>query len=382
MVLFFVLIATRSFALPNDTTKQIKLPKHYFSKTVYVDYYAPEKRTLDTANAISRKLKTYKISQFTIGYNVPIVTKDFYNKDSTRISNIHFLLCGSYSKIDLNFEGISTHHFTNLCVGLRSIYNNGKKSIFFVEVSPFVTADRGYRTTRTYRLSTTVLYDLAANDNLSFRFGFSRSYLFGNLFNLPYLGIRIGRLDRVYFSAQFPRSVSLNVPVGSFVRGSIYAKPQGGFYTFGNGDSLQLGLTNEHQRMYFGRSEYLTGIRFDVFPSKHFTFYLSGGLTSLNSIEFFPANRNPNVFNSYKNYYAENIDAAVFINLGLVYRFGKTKSIYNNLQMYDAFDLNNQLDPGDNNENIGNGNIPFGKPKHPRLKTEEVMDLLDGQTME
>ena len=382
ILISFVFLNTKLSAFNNhDTTKVVKVPKHYFNKTIYLDYYSTGSRELDTINTVSKKMSAYQVSQLCLGYNFPIVTKDFYNKDSTKVSNLHLLITGSYAKLNLNFEGIDKHYLTKASIGCRGIYNTGKKSIFFVEVSPFVTKDRGYSYTRTYRLATTFIYNYAANDFFSFRVGFTRSFLWGNRYQLPYVGIRVGKLDKVNFSVQFPRGASFTVPIGKHIRTSLYTKPQGGLYTFANTDSLQIGSLEDNDKLYFGRYEFLSGLRLDVQPSKFFNFYLSSGMTTRNKISFSSTTLIRNNTSTYKNYYSEKIDPSFFVNFGLVFRFGKTKSIYNNMQLYNALDLNNTNDPGDNGTNIGNGNIPVPVKKVKSLNTDEVLDLIETQDM-
>lgn len=378
ILLSFVLFSTKLSAFYGDSLKKPVPPKHYFSKTFYIDYYSTGKRELDTINTISNRLASYQLSQFSMGYNFPVYTKDYYNKDSTRISNFHFLLSGNYTKLNLNFEGISKHHLSKFVLGARGFYNNGKKSIFFFEVAPFVTKDIGYRYTRTTRLATTFLYNCSVNEYFSFRVGYTRSFLWGNRYTLPYLGVRFGKLDKTNFSIQFPRGIALNVPLGKYVRGSIYTKPQGGLYTFANIDSLQIGNINENDKLYFGRYEFLSGLRLDVQPSKMFNFYLSSGFTTKNKIAFYPTNIVKNNVSSYKNYYSEDIKGSIFVNIGMVLRFGKTKSVYNNMQMYDAMDINNGADPLDNR---GNGDIPQPGKKIKRIDPDEVLDLIETQDL-
>ncbi len=385
LVLSFVFNITRLLAFGNDSAvvkaRTVKVPKHYFNRTIYVDLYAPNKRILDTVNRVSQQLKSYQMSQFTLGFNLPLVTQDFYNKDSTRIKNIHFLLTGGLTSLHVNFEGITPHTFTKTYVGLRGLYNNGKKSLFFLEIAPFITQDRGYRNTTKLRMSTTLLYNCSVNEYFAFRVGFTRSFLYGNLFNLPYIGIRVGKLDKVNFSIQFPRSITLNIPAGKYIRTSLYAKPQGGFYTFANTDSIKLGSIYENKTLYFGRSEFLLGTRIDVLPSKHFDIYLSGGLTTQNRIQFFPTTSKSNVLTTYSHNYNQKIDGGIFLNFGMVFRFGKTKSLYNNYQMYNAIDMNNSSDSGDNNVNHTNAEINTGKQKMGKNKTDDVIDLIETQDL-
>lgn len=383
----FVIPFTKLSAFTVDTTvavgkaKPARIPKHYFNDAFYLDYYTIGKRSLDTVNTVSKKLDTYRLSQFTFGFNIPVVTKDFYNKDSTKISNINFLLTGNYNRINLDFGGIGRHYLAKTAIGFRGMYNNGKRSIFFVEVAPYVTRDAGYAYTRTYRLATTVLYDCSLNDHFAFRLGFTRSFIWGNRFQLPYIGIRVGKLDKVNFSLQFPRSITFNVPVGPYFRFSLYTKPQGGVFSFANTDSIQVGNpAADNKKLFFGRYEFLSGARVDVQPSRHFTLYVSGGFTTGNYIAFFPPRSRDNL-SMYNSYFKEHIKGTVFVNFGLVFRFGKTKSYYNNRQVYNMADLNNSTDTGDSGVNPGNGNIPVPARKVHRTSANEVLDLMETQDL-
>lgn len=370
--LSFVYIHTKLSAFNNqDSLKVSKPPRHYFNSTIYLDGYATGKRTLNQNNLIGQKLKTYQVSQLVLGFSFPVATKDFYNKDSTRISNIHLLVAGSHMAVNPYFDGIPNHQLSKTAMNFRGIYNNGKKSIFFVEFSPFVTRDNGYSYTTKFWLATTLLYNCAVNEYFSFRVGITRSFLWGNRNTLPYIGIRVGKLDRVNFSIQFPRSITFNVPIGKYIRTSLYTKPQGGLYFFSNTDSFP-GFSN-YNKLYFGRYEFLYGLRIDILPSKYFNFYLSSGLTAKNTVRF----SGP----TSKDMYHEPIKGTMFFNFGLVIRFGKTKSIYNNRQMYNAIDLNNSIDPGDNNTKTGNGNIPLPNNKMKSLKPTEVVDLIETQDL-
>ncbi|MBS1637588.1 MAG: hypothetical protein JST26_16865 [Bacteroidetes bacterium] len=363
-----------------DTSKikNARPPRHYFNSMIFTDAYATGLRTLDNAaKPMFNKLHNYQVKQLMLGFNVPVATKDFYNKDSSRVSNLHLMLTGSYLSMTPNFGGISDHRLTKTSVGFRGIFNDGKKSMFFVEFSPFVTRDAGYRYTHTYRLASSIIYNFTVNQYFSFRLGYTRSFIWGNAYHLPYIGFRVGQLDRINFSVQFPRSISLNIPIGHYIRTSLYTKPQGGLYSFANVDSLSPDFKNK--TIYFGRYEFLSGLRVDVLPSKYFNFYLSSGLTTQNFVGMFPNGRKFKPGSNLST--VERISGSLFINFGIVVRFGKTRSIYNNQQMYNALDLNNSLDPGNNNVNPGNGNIPRPQKKIRHLDPKDVQDLMETEDL-
>lgn len=378
IILSFVFFATKLSAF-KDSLKTVKVPKHYFHKTFYIDSYSLGKIDLDTLNPIAKKLGTYQARQTTFGFNIPLATKNFYNKDSTRISNLHFLLTGSYNRVNLSLGDMKTHYLVKSSLGFRTMFNNGKKSIFFMEIAPFVTKDIGHPRARTYRLATTLLYDCSVSSNFSFRVGVTRTFLWGNRYVLPYIGLRVGRLDKVNFSVQFPRSISFNVPIGKYIRTCLYTKPMGGLYSYANTDSLTIGDSLRNDKLFFGRSEFLTGLRIDVLPSRKFNFYISSGFATNNQIAFFPTSKPKNDLSLYSSYYAEKIKSTIFVNFGFVIRFGKTRSFYNSQQMYNAMDLNNSTGVGDNNVRPGNGNIPAPAKKIHKTTPNEVLDLIETQ---
>lgn len=365
---------TKLLSMNNDSLKSDRLPRHYFRTTIYTDFYGTGNRDLNRKTFVSGKLKTYRVSQFTLGFHAPVFTQDFYNHDSTRIANLHMLLTGSYAAVVPHFGGLSTHRLSKTSIGMRAIYNTGRKSIFYVELTPFTTQDNGYRYTRKFRFATTLLYNCTVNPYFSFRVGFTRSFIFGNRNHLPYVGIRVGRLDGVNLSVQFPRSITLNVPVGRFIKTSLYTKPLGGLYSFANVDSIY--YLNNDRSINFGRYEFVGGLRLDVLPSSRFNFYLSAGLTTQNSIGFYSETFNRRSRGTLAPFYKERLDNGLFINFGLVFKFGKSRSIYNNYNLYDAQDLNNR-----DADNISNGNsqIPARHKLRKSPKPNDVQDLIDTQ---
>jgi hypothetical protein len=127
LILSFVFISSKLLAFQHDSLKVVKPAKHYFKTTIYTDYYSTGKRNLEDITFQSKKLKSYQVNQFVFGVNAPVFTKDFYEKDSTQISNFHLLVTGSYSSVTPLFDGISKqHHLSKTSLGVRAIYNTGK----------------------------------------------------------------------------------------------------------------------------------------------------------------------------------------------------------------------------------------------------------------
>ena len=110
-------------------------------------------------------------------------------------------------------------------------------------------------------------------------------------------------------------------------------------------------------------------------------FYLGGGISTQNGISMFSETYNRRNNGKLAHFYNERISGAIFINIGLTVKFGKTKSIYNNYNLYDAIDLNNSSEAGDNNINTGNPEIPKSKNKIKDVKLSDIQDLIETQDL-
>lgn len=77
LIICFALLHAKLFAVKDDSLKINNPAKHYFKTVIYADYYSANKQNLDLNNFYSSKLKSYQISQFALGFNTPLVTKDF-----------------------------------------------------------------------------------------------------------------------------------------------------------------------------------------------------------------------------------------------------------------------------------------------------------------
>lgn len=387
---FYAQADSTSFA--TKKIKKLREPKHFFNHTIFIDSYYKPPADLMKANGqldtgrIGKQLGQYSIQQSCISFYSPLVTINKYNRDSSVNSNFHLLLAGTAYYLQPRFSGISEHTLAKYGMGIRAIYNTGKKSIFFIESTPFLTQDitAGSSDKGTWRMSGTLLWSYSPGSKFNFRLGATKSFLWGNRFYLPFVGVRFGRLDRFNFSLQFPKNISLNLAIGNVFRLSLYSKPQGGVFSFSNRDTVydsryykNTNISND-KVIQFGRYELLTGFRMDVVPCKWFSFYASTGFSTRNGVTFYSSGFNKNRKAQYGDFYAASPKNSVFINLGLVFRIGRTKSYYNNQNLYEAVDLNNTIGVGDGNVNPGNGTIVIPKKKIPKsLKPSEIQDLID-----
>jgi hypothetical protein len=352
---------------------KVKIPKHYFNTLIVIDAYRKPERTFkDTSDLLSKRLKSYGVKQLSFTFLTPLFTRDKQQTDGT-VQNSHLLLTGNFLSLRPVFAGLSEHNLIKLGIGLRYIYNTGRKGVFFVEVSPFVTRDMTYPSSKPYyRLASTLVYSHNVSDAFNLRFGVTKSFMFGNRFYLPFVGIRVGRLDKVNLSIQFPRNITLSVPMNAKIIFSAYIRPQGGMFNFSNQDTLY--FKRSTATFHFTRYELNSGCRFDIRLSRNFNFYVASGISSRNNITFYSDNANRGRFFYNKYFFSKNVGPTLFFNLGLVLKFGKTRSYYNNRNIYDAINLNNVMDQNGN----GNVQIPLTPAKkRSDLNLKAVEDLVD-----
>jgi hypothetical protein len=348
----------------------LKLPRHYFNTVIALDSYRKPEKNLDTANAISRRLQTYGIRQFYLSFYTPLATTTDEDPHTHVISNSHLLLTGNYIVLRPEFAGISDHRLVKTGLGLRYIYNTGKKGVWFFDASPFITRDASSRSRPYFRLAATAIYSHNVSARFNWRLGITKSFMWGNRYYLPFIGLRIGRLDKVNLSIQLPRSIQLSIPVNMWII-SLYVRPQGGMYNFANNDSLY--FRKQVSTFHFTRYEVNTGLRIDGLITSYFNFYAALGLSTKNNITFYSETANPSKrkvpYHTY--FYSRKADPGLFFNLGLVFRLGKTRTYLNDLNVYDAMDLNNA------NDGNRNANIPITPRKQSVLNLKGIEDLVD-----
>ena len=357
---------------------KIKLPKHYFKTVINIDGYRKANQSFsDTNDFLAKKLKSYGLSQFSLSFYTPLITDTETDTVKHITKNTHILLTGNYVRLRPMFDGIKQHDLVKMGAGLRFIFNSGKKGVWFIDVSPFITKDVTYTSKGYFRMASTFVYSYNVNEKFNWRIGATKSFMWGNKYYWPFIGLRFGRLDKIHLSIQFPRSINFNVPVGPKLTLSAYTKPQGGMYNFSNHDSLY--WLNNAKTFSYTRYELNSGFRADVRVSDKFNFYAAMGISSKNNVTFYSENANkkhPKL--PYRTYFfTENLGPTLFVNAGLVFKFGKTRSFYKDRNMYDVMDLNNTIDVGDNNNGVGNPQIPITPKTKKDVNLNSIQDLID-----
>ena len=356
----------------------IRTPKHYFKNIVLVDYYQKPKVELDPTDYVHTKLKSYQIQQTITAFNIPLITKDIMNDDST-FANFNFLLTGYFLSYNPNFSGLTEKHILQKNgIGLRLVFNNGKKSIFFVDFSPFSTVDKQDRTnTRIFRLASLLLWSFSPTTKFNLRLGLTKSFLWGNRYYLPVIGFRIGSLNHLNFSLQFPRIISLNYPISNKFQISLFTKPQGGVFSISNSDTLYAAFLQENKVVYLGRYEFLSGIRIDIKPLHFLGLYISVGRSVNNFLALYSLHFNRRTQGRYVPFFKDEQGRTPFINFGIISFFGKTKSYYQRKNIDEMIYTNNEIGVGDNNLHIHSTSENYEKKEKFKVSNDEILDLIN-----
>ena len=330
---------------------------------------------------LSERLGQYQFFQSSLSFYSPLYTKTkFAGADSVRMKTFHLLFTVNALTDRPTFSGLTKQHeLYKLAVGLRGIWTWNEHWVFFADMTPMAMGDK-YNEQRTarLRLGSTFVLNYMVNPSLSFRAGVTKTFLYGNKFYFPMAGFRVGKLDGpVYFQMQFPRHTSLVIQPSPKFSINIFSKAYGGLYNLSNEDSLYIGADSVIQ---FGHLGIANGVRLDFRPGPHFSFFLSGGFAVKNFIWLYSYG-----FNQAHNlepmspFYAGRPMPTIFLQGGFTIRFGQAKRSQGNYLMYDAFDLNNTMDPGDNNNNPGNSDIPKASKEEEmrQVQMKDVQDLID-----
>lgn len=374
----FILVSFySSLVFSQKDSIKLKLPKHYFQTIILLDYYQKPQVNLSGNDYISQKIKSYQIQQSTFAFSIPVFTKDILKSDSS-IATSNFLITGYFLRYRPNFEGLNNEHILmKNGIGIRWVYNNGKKSIFFVDFSPFSTLDKGYQETRVIRMASLLLWSYSVSEKLNFRLGLTKSFMWGNRYYLPFVGIRIGKMNKINFSFQFPRIIALNFPITNYLQISLYTKPQGGLFSMSNKDTLYPKFFEKNQVIYLGRYEFLSGLRIDVKPFKWLGIYLSAGQSINNYLALYSLQFNKKRTFSYGHFFQSMPGRTPFINLGIVGYFGKTKSYYYRKNIDEQIQLHHQMGVGDENLQIFQSTDNYQKQKKFKVSNQEVSDLIN-----
>ncbi|HTL81919.1 MAG TPA: DUF6268 family outer membrane beta-barrel protein [Bacteroidia bacterium] len=361
--------------------------RNYIRPCLYFNYFGTRSTPIDhkndfPTNLLTNRLGQYRFAQSNIGFYCPLYTHThFAGADSSDVNTFHFLMTMNGLTDMPEFSNLDKQHkLYKIGLGLRAIYSFRSQFILFTDLSPYVVGDKfDKQSTQQLRLAGSVVFNWMINPSWSVRAGVTRTFLWGNRWVLPMVGIRIGKLDgKFYFSAQFPRYTSFVFQPSPKFSITLYSRAYGGVYNISNGDSIYFGSDTVIQ---FGQTGLANGLRFEYRASPDFSFFVSPGFAVQNHIWLYSHSFNDtvHVFNRFAPFYKGRPENSVYLQFGVTWRFGKAKRSTGNYLMYDVFDMNNGMDPGDNNSGPGNSDIPaqYSKKQMQDVQYKDVADLVD-----
>lgn len=355
--------------------------RNYIRPCISASFYSTGLREIKgNVPVLNNRLGQYSYYQSSLAFYTPLWTHTrFAGKDSTDVNTFHLLFTLNALTDRPAFTGLNKQHeLYKLSIGLRGIWAFKSNCIIFADVSPIVTGDKyNEQATKRLRMGSTFVMNFMLSPRFSFRIGATKTFLFGNRYYLPMIGFRAGKLDgKCYFQLQIPRHASLTIQPSPKFTINIYSRAYGGLYNISNGDSLYFGTDSVIQYGYRGVAN---GVRFEYRPGPNFSCFISGGFDTRNRMWLFSYQFNQSNLGPLTPFYKATPDPTIFLNAGITVRFGKAKRSQGNYLMYDVFDLNNQMDPGDNNNNPGNGDIRKAAEKQEmkNVQYKDVEDLVD-----
>lgn len=359
--------------------------RNYIRPCIYTNFYATGSSPMKSSDApqslaLTNRLGNYKFVTSNLGFYTPLYTNTKFSRDSVDVNTFHLLMTVNALTEQPQFSGLAKQHsLYKTGIGLRAIYAFGGQYVLFLDASPYVVGDKyDQAQTQQLRLASSAVFNVMFNPKFSMRFGVTKTYLLGNRYFLPMIGFRIGKLDsKFYFNFQFPRQISFNFQPSPKFSWSIYTKRYGGLYNISNGDSL---YPFGDKTIQFGQTGISNGVRFDFRPGPNFSFFVSTGFAVRNHVWLYSRSYNQMNHNRpFAHFYDGTPDPTMFVNFGITWRFGKAKKSNGNYLMYDIFDMNNGMDPGDNNSGPGNTDIRNGTKldEMEKVQYKDVVDLID-----
>lgn len=344
--------------------------KRFIRPNLYLNFY----RTPQSNNT-RNPAREYGFRQVNFGGYLPVFSNSWYKDDGISISSFHLLAQANFTTSKPYIAALkdNQHVLYKLSAGLTAIYATGNKNIWYMSVQPFISQDKYTIENPTWRMAGVFLFNRTVSTRFSYRVGLMRTYVFGENFrnNLPVIGFRVGRLDKIHLNMYLVRNISLNFPIGKKTWLEAFIKPVGGLYLFSNSDSL---FTSKGP-VQFGRYELINGINITYRPSNSVTLFLSTGISYGKKV----------FLKDGKSDEQLNLKAApsIFINGGINIAFGKSKSVQNNMEMYDVFSMQNTWS-GNNTNGAANTNIPNSTSnteidKINKIKYMDVRDLLSDE---
>ncbi|MFN8436048.1 MAG: DUF6268 family outer membrane beta-barrel protein [Cytophagales bacterium] len=306
----------------------------------------------------------YSYRQNNIGFYVPLYTETWIKDDKISVSSIHILGGVDYINYIPKFSFIDdTLRLSKFSTNLKLFWANGSKNVWFFQLSPFVSKQFNTVNKRYSSSTFTIIYNRTVSEKFAYRLGITGNYTFGRFLPIPILGLRIGKLDKIHANLQFPRNLSLEIPINKTIQISIFNKSFGGIYAISLKDTLRF---NTEKRILLGRYEILHGVQSNFKINNHFSLYVGLGFTNKRHLNFTFQNKLSENIIKDKN----KIPPSLLVTFGFAIRIGKAKQHYNDSNMYNLFEMNTSM--GSNHKDAGTYDTDIPTPSDSKIGTKKL----------
>ncbi|MFZ4413258.1 MAG: DUF6268 family outer membrane beta-barrel protein [Bacteroidales bacterium] len=264
----------------------------------------------------------YGSNEFSIGFNIPVYTHLFKNKEGKAgFSNLD--LQNNNSIIVPNIEFLNkSNTLLNLNLGIRGVYFTGNKNLWLSKLSLNFFEDEYSISSPHPRFTGVFLFYRIVNRNFSYHLGFANRYSFGIASVLPVAGLKYSFSDHWKLFLTFPFNGSIQYKANKKLLVTAKIHPSGAisYYTM--------------QSTLFGQ---LNG---NLLFRKKATAFSIDGLYKLNEVvavkasigrevnqKIFFSDVKTDINKEPNNYFVSGISPSWFINIGFTFKLGKNPKL-------------------------------------------------------
>lgn len=286
------------------------------------DFFSSFTINTNYKNTFSTELKDttgkYGSSEFGIGFNVPVFTYFFTNKeDKNGFCNLSVQNNNTIVFPDIDFLN-KTNTLYNLNLGLRGIYFTGNKNLWLSKVSVNFFEDEFSIYEPDPRFSGILLFNRIVNRDFSYHFGLTYRYSFGKASVLPIAGLKYSFADnwKMVLSLPFLASVQYKVTDKLLFKMKLHASGNISYYT---NNSLMFGQTQE--KLLFRKKSNTFSV--DAFYKLNPNIYLKGTIEREGNRKIYFSDLKTEINKEPINYFSSAINPTWFVNVGLIFKLGK-----------------------------------------------------------